>query len=110
MIINQPFIREENINIIGTANEPGAGYDWSTFGVFINPDTKQFFYAKDSGCSCNSPWDNYTSGADLTPATPGQIITELRNWAPRNTSADDEANELIDEINKTKTQKGNYSI
>ena len=54
-------------------------YDWSVIGLWEGP--LGYYLGTDSGCSCNSPWENYDEG-DLTgPLTPEQAWEEITSRA-----------------------------
>lgn len=41
-------------------------YEFDLFGVFFDPDTKEYWTGRDSGCSCPCPWeDNFNPKTDL---------------------------------------------
>lgn len=50
----------------------GADYSWNAIGVWRNTKTNQFFYATDSGSSCNSAWDSLED-KDLIALTEGNF-------------------------------------
>ncbi len=100
MIRNRPFFPKENINLIGTVSDNGDISSWSLIGAFANPDTKQFFYATDGGCSCSESWELTKSGADLTPVTHQELVNKIRNWSKDRGISDMTVNELLDAIQK----------
>jgi len=56
------------LKIIGGLNEPDLCYEFNELVVWQHEDGRVFF-AQDSGCSCPSPFEDYTSLEDLTPVT-----------------------------------------
>jgi hypothetical protein len=43
--------------------DSGGGYDWSIFRVWLKDGV--FYWASDSGCSCNGPFDGHTFPDDF---------------------------------------------
>ena len=64
--------------IVGTLEE-GLSYEFNMFVVWKNM-RGEFFYAGDSGCSCPSPFEDYTSISDLTKATKHEVIHAASFW------------------------------
>lgn len=60
-----------------------ASYEFDLFGVFFDPETKQYFTGEDSGCSCPLPWDdNFDPETDLKgPFTFTEALRELDKMA-----------------------------
>ncbi|WP_062077758.1 DUF7574 domain-containing protein [Demequina globuliformis] len=74
----------DNLNIDGKELvievDPGGGYDWSVFGVFVDASGR-YFTATDAGCSCNSPWDT-ADHIDFEPvAAVSDAERKAREWA-----------------------------
>lgn len=65
-------------------------YEFDLFGVFFDPETKEYWTGRDSGCSCPSPWeDNFTPAADLSgPFTFTEALRELDKAAMGGPRAD----------------------
>lgn len=49
------------LQVIGTLNNPEADYDFHMFAVWKHEETGKIYYASDAGCSCPSPFEDYTS-------------------------------------------------
>lgn len=58
-------------------------YEFDLFGVFYNPDTREYWTGEDSGCSCPSPWDdNFVPDRDLKgPYTFTEALREMDKMA-----------------------------
>lgn len=54
------------LEIFDTLYDPYADYSFDTIVVFRDPITNDFFWARDSGCSCPSPFEDYEGRDDLT--------------------------------------------
>lgn len=58
----------------------GGGYDWAVFGVWLKDG--QCYWAYDSGCSCNCPWDSLEFPGDFSgPGSAHDAIKALHAWA-----------------------------
>lgn len=55
------------LKILGSIEWAAESYEFNMTVVWQDPVTGQLFYASDSGCSCPSPYENYTSRDALTP-------------------------------------------
>lgn len=40
-------------------------YEWEQFISYYDPTSGMFYWIADSGCSCNSPWDEITTIGDM---------------------------------------------
>lgn len=49
------------LTVIGELNDPEASWSFDTFVVWKHEETGTIYWARDSGCSCPSPFDIYTS-------------------------------------------------
>lgn len=58
-----------------------GGWEWSVVGVAVTEDG--YYIGTDSGCSCFSPWENYSPGLDdLTgPLTIDEMKEEVTSLA-----------------------------
>jgi hypothetical protein len=68
----------------------GGGYDWGEFGVWLKDGV--FYWASDSGCSCNGPWEDFWGG-ELVLDFDGQgsahdTIRALNKWSGSQYAAD----------------------
>lgn len=59
---------EFGLTTIADIDDPQACYSFDILAVWQHEDGR-LFYATDSGCSCPSPFENFTSLDDLTPIT-----------------------------------------
>lgn len=58
-----------DLETIGSIDWSDGSYCFDLTAVWRNILTRQFVYAEDSGCSCPSPFEDFTSTADLAPIT-----------------------------------------
>jgi len=66
------------LTIIGTLYEPDLSYEFNQLQVWKHEASNTVFWAKDSGCSCPSPFENYYFDTD-TNDTNCEVLT-LENW------------------------------
>lgn len=73
-------LSEDGFEDFGSADS-GGGYDWSVFHVWLKDGV--FYWASDSGCSCNGPWDYpYDFPGDFNGhGTRHEVVTALFDWA-----------------------------
>lgn len=66
---NDPYSSPEKhgLVIVYTMNEPGLSYEFNEVVLWRRTDDGKLFWAHDSGCSCPSPFENYSGVADLSP-------------------------------------------
>jgi hypothetical protein len=69
------------LTLVGMADEAGLSYEFSMFGVWKDAGG-QLYYGADSGCSCPSPFEDFTSLEALTMATAAEVHAALDEWAP----------------------------
>lgn len=55
--------------IVGEINDPEASYSFDDLVVWYHPETNKVYWASDSGCSCPSPFEMYTSIDNLNEVT-----------------------------------------
>ena len=67
-----PYYQPEHFGLtkIEEIDDPGSCYSFEMFVLWRHQDGR-LFYAIDSGCSCPSPFEGYTSLDDLTELTDG---------------------------------------
>ena len=68
--------------IVKTLEEEDLSYEFNMFIIFQHKD-KRLFYAKDIGCSCPSPFEDYTHLKHLTEITKmgfSSFVTEFESW------------------------------
>lgn len=49
------------LRVIGELNDPEADYSFHMFVVWKHEETGKIYYARDAGCSCPSPFEDYRS-------------------------------------------------
>ncbi|TVZ01222.1 hypothetical protein EAS64_33630 [Trebonia kvetii] len=87
-VYNQP--EAFGLEIVATVEDEYASYSFTTFVILRDPATGEVFYASDSGCSCPSPFEDYTSRESLAVARSGQELhNALDEWVRDNTWNDD---------------------
>jgi hypothetical protein len=64
-----PYYNPETcgLTILGVLEDPGASYSFDTVVVWIDNETNTLLAARDSGCSCPSPFEDYRGTGDMTP-------------------------------------------
>jgi hypothetical protein len=65
-VYNQP--EQFGLTIIGELSDPDASYSFDELVVWQHKD-ERLFYAQDSGCSCPSPFEDFTSLDSLSEIT-----------------------------------------
>ena len=98
------------LEVIGVIGDPEASYSFDDLVVWNHAETKRLYWAEDAGCSCPSPFEDYTS-LDMAEAVPyddtkklAELETAIRNhcnytatdcdW--RKCASDDEAVARVD--------------
>lgn len=67
------------LEIVGQLELAEPDYSFNYGVVWYRPETERFYYAEDSGCSCPSPYEDYTSIESLgKPMTLAELKAELR--------------------------------
>jgi hypothetical protein len=64
------------LEIVGDISWDNEPYQYDYTVVWKDPKTGELFYADDSGCSCPSPFETYTSRDQLTPLSGFQEFYE----------------------------------
>ncbi|WP_431941638.1 DUF7574 domain-containing protein [Nocardia grenadensis] len=83
-----------------TLEEPD--YSFNIGLVLYHPDTQNFYYVEDSGCSCPSPFENFTSIESLgKPMKYEELWLKLRSvkgstYSPPETPIAIQASRIID--------------
>ena len=67
---------EDWIEVAALGDEMG-GYDWTEFKAFYSPSARRYFWHGDSGCSCNSWFDEISTAASFED---GDRAALLRAW------------------------------
>jgi hypothetical protein len=57
----------DTLTHISTIETRQASYEFSLIAVYQDPNTAEFWWAADSGCSCPIPFDSVCSFADMLP-------------------------------------------
>lgn len=74
---------EHGLEILGEVEED-PDYSFNKFVVWRRKSDGALFYASDSGCSCPSPFEDYTSVESLkaiTKQTDKTFESDLQTWA-----------------------------
>lgn len=79
-----PYYNPETmgLKILGTLDED-LDYEFNTLVVWQETATKKLYYATDSGCSCPTPFEDYTTIDSLTPVndqTRSNFENEVKNF------------------------------
>lgn len=77
------------LEIVGTISWDDEAYQFNFTVVWKDPKTGELFYATDSGCSCPSPFENYTEREKLTPIADFQAFHGWLTERVREVQADD---------------------
>lgn len=77
-LYNQP--EAFGLTPVGELDDPNANWSFDTFVVWQHEDGS-FYFAQDAGCSCPSPFENYTSldGAEKVESIE-QFETEVKAY------------------------------
>jgi hypothetical protein len=65
------------LEIVGDISWDDEPYQFDFTVVWKDPKTGEMFYARDSGCSCPSPFEEYTSREKLTPIESFQSFSDM---------------------------------
>lgn len=65
------------LEIVDSVEWSDGFYQFDTTVVWRDPETGEFFYADDSGCSCPSPFEDFTTRKHLTPVTAQEFAREM---------------------------------
>jgi hypothetical protein len=76
-VYNQP--EHFGLSIVFTADEEDLSYEFNIFGVWKDANGA-LYWAQDAGCSCPSPFEDYTDLSDLTPGSKEDIVEALAGW------------------------------
>lgn len=66
------------LEVVGSADIADS-YEFDMFLVLT--DGKQLFWARDSGCSCPSPFEDYTSLDMLESGSVDSCLRAIENWS-----------------------------
>jgi hypothetical protein len=70
------------LELVAMIERPDMSYEFDMFGIWRDASTGQVYNGQDSGCSCPSPFEGYTSLADLTEVkTAAELHKALNEWA-----------------------------
>ncbi|AEQ20937.1 conserved hypothetical protein [Rhodococcus phage E3] len=76
-VYNDP--KHFGLEIVGELELEEPNYSFNMGVVWYRPETERFYFATDSGCSCPSPYEDYTSIESLEkPMTLAELTKELR--------------------------------
>lgn len=69
------------LSVVATADQENMSWEFDTFVVWKHNDGR-IFCASDSGCSCPTPFEDYTTLESLTKIDSlSQLKYEVENWA-----------------------------
>lgn len=81
---------------IGELDDPNANYSFDIFAVWKHEETGTIYYGTDSGCSCPSPFEDYTSLDQLTKVTfMFDFIDDVRDYFNHLAPWDDDYNNKL---------------
>ncbi len=87
---------------VGELDEAELSYEYNTLVVWRHEPSGRVFYARDSGCSCPTPFEDYTfSGPDdtnLTPITIGDSFASFTREVEDFPATQDEREGLIQSV------------
>lgn len=77
------------LTLVGCASDDTMDYQFDMFAVWQDRDGV-FYWAEDSGCSCPSPFENFTrlDYEDVTKGTASQCHGALDDWTTRATETE----------------------
>lgn len=79
---SDPYYNPEKFNLeIVASDDSSDSYEFDMFVVWKHKETGQLFYATDSGCSCYSPFDNFTEEELHEAGNVHEIINAINDWA-----------------------------
>jgi hypothetical protein len=74
-----PYSKPEKygLEIIGSIDWDMTSYSFDMTVVWRDSETQQLFYADDSGCSCPSPFEDFSSKEQLTEVSKAELHEHL---------------------------------
>lgn len=60
--------------------DDSEGYDWTTLHAFYSPTARRYFWASDSGCSCNYWGEGFMSAAAFEDGDKAALKRALRDF------------------------------
>lgn len=90
-----PYYQPEKFGLtkLHEIDDPGASYSFDMIVLWRHDETGALYYAQDSGCSCPSPFEGFTSLGklvSLTDDTWGEFEATVNDWctySPRHEAA-----------------------
>lgn len=75
MSYTDPYSKPEayGLEIIGSIEWDDEPYEFDMTVVWRDKETGILYYANDSGCSCPSPFEDFSSKDELTETTPQEL-------------------------------------
>ena len=67
-----------SLELVGVVSDPNASYSFDDFAVWT--DGRRIYCASDAGCSCPSPFEEYTSVEQLKGGTKDSVLKLLDEW------------------------------
>lgn len=104
-----PYNQPEEFGVVPVAQVDWYGnsacYEFSVTQFWFDPDTRLFWWAYDSGCSCNAPFE-YFDDSDLSKGSWSQAIAHLNASIDDNTAPEVRADvaDAIAAILRTKNE------
>lgn len=84
---------KNGLEIVAELDEPGLSYAYNQLIVFNDVKTNRLYFAKDSGCSCPTPFEGYYYEGDgktnmeaITSSNLDSFIQEMNNFPDDETS------------------------
>jgi hypothetical protein len=79
--MSNPYYDPEDfgLTIVGTVEWEEPCYSFDTTVIWYSTKTGQFYWASDSGCSCPSPFERYTSLEHLETGSEFEVLAFLQD-------------------------------
>ena len=94
----------EGLTRVGELDEPNLSYEYNMLIVLQHTPSGRLFWAKDSGCSCPTPFEDYyfksPDDNDLQEITPGDSLTEFTREVDNFPDTFEDRNELITKVKR----------
>ena len=69
------------LEVVAAFERPDLSWEFDMFVIWRHVETGQLYYGSDSGCSCPSPFETFTTVDRLTPGTAQEVTAKAREWA-----------------------------
>lgn len=67
------------LSVVAEIDDDRANYSFNTIVVWKHNETGKLYWAQDSGCSCPSPFEDYTSIEMLSKLRSGKELLDFMN-------------------------------